>query len=332
MKRTMALLLACAMLLSFSACGDAPKDTTTTTTTTANATTTTTETTENVTTTTDTADSTTTTATQKVTTTAPITKPNNIVCAHTNTQAASCTAAARCKDCGTTIGEALGHNYVGKTCSRCGEDNPGYVQNIAVSSVKLNESKLTMISGDKETLTAKVGPVNATDKTLKWASSNAAVATVSATGEVTAISAGTATITATSVNGKVAKCTVEVSDVVVELPDFKTIDRISVTIVDKDRAFVGINFESAEYTYTKTGAQTGNLIIILNKGRACYNNDVADNYAQLQWQLKDSMGKKVADGIATSEEILTGTNAVTFKCEVASLAPGQYTLYLPTAS
>lgn len=331
MKRILALLLACAMLLCFSACGDAPKDTTTTTM--ANATTTTAETTENVTTTTDTADSTTTTATQKVTTTVPSTnKTSTVACAHANTQAASCTAAARCKDCGATIGEALGHNYVGKTCSRCGENNPGYVQNIAVSSVKLNESKLTMISGDKETLTAIVGPANATDKTLKWASSNTAVATVSATGEVTAVSAGTATITATSVNGKVAKCTVEVSDVVVEFPDFKTIDRISVNIVDKDRAFVGIIVESAEYTYTKTGAQTGNLIIILNKARACYNNDVADNYAQLQWELKDSTGKTVADGIATSEEILTGTNAVTFKCEVASLAPGQYTLYLPTAS
>ena len=330
MKRTMALLLVCAMLLSFSACGDAPKDTTTTTTTTANATMTTTK---NATTTTDTADDTTTTATQGVTTTVPSTnKTSTVACAHANKQAASCTAAARCKDCGATIGEALGHNYVGTTCSRCGENNPGYVQNIAVSSVKLNESKLTMISGDKETLTAKVGPANATDKTLKWASSNTAVATVSATGEVTAVSAGTATITATSVNGKVAKCTVEVSDVVVEFPDFKQIDRISVTIVGKDRSFVGLNFESAEYTYTKTGAQTGNLIMILNKGRVCYNDDMAVNYAQLPWELKDSTGKTVADGIATSEEVPTPTNAITIKCEVSSLAPGKYTLYLPTAS
>ncbi len=327
MKRTFALLLACAMLLCFSACGDTPNETTTTT---AAATTTTVE---DITTTTD-GGETTTTENTVTTTTAPAASANKTdaaVCTHAKTQAASCTAAARCKDCGTTIGEALGHNYVGKTCSRCGENNPGYVQNIAVSSVKLNESKLTMISGDKETLTAKVGPANATDKTLKWASSNTAVATVSATGEVTAISAGTATITATSVNGKVAKCTVEVSDVVVEFPDFKKIDRIGVTIVDKDRAFVGVIVESAEYTYTKTGAQTGNLIIILNKASACYNNDMADNYAQLQWELKDSTGKKVDDGIATSDVILTEQNEVTFKIEVSSLAPGQYTLYLPTA-
>lgn len=327
MKRIFALFLACAMLLCFSACGEKLNETTTTTT----DTTTTTTTAGDVTTTTD-AGVTTTTA-GKVTTTAPSTgKTDATACTHAKTQAASCTAAARCKDCGATIGEALGHNYVGATCSRCGEANPGYVKTIAVNSVKLSKSELTMVSGEKETLTAEIAPSNATDKTLKWESSNTGVVIVSDTGEVTAVSAGTAIVSATSINGKVAKCTVDVSDVVVEFPDFKKIDRIEIDLVDKKNAHVGVNFESAEYTYTKTGAQTGNLMMILNKGVACYNSDVADNYVKLQWELKDSTGKTVTSGIATSEEILTATNAITVKIEVSSLAPGKYTLYLPMAS
>ena len=71
--------------------------------------------------------------------------------------------------------------------------------------------------GETLTLTATVAPDDATDKTVTWATSDAAVATV-ADGVVTAVGAGTATITATATNGtddtgddKTATCTVTVS-------------------------------------------------------------------------------------------------------------------------
>ncbi len=40
---------------------------------------------------------------------------------------ATCTAPQKCS-CGATKGSALGHNYSGKTCTRCGASNPNYTE------------------------------------------------------------------------------------------------------------------------------------------------------------------------------------------------------------
>ncbi|MDL2293937.1 Ig-like domain-containing protein [Ruminococcaceae bacterium OttesenSCG-928-D13] len=80
---------------------------------------------------------------------------------------------------------------------------------VAVTSVKLNKSNLTLNKGASETLTATISPSNATTKTVTWSTSNASVATVSG-GKVTAKAPGTATITAKSNNGKTATCAVTV--------------------------------------------------------------------------------------------------------------------------
>ncbi len=82
---------------------------------------------------------------------------------------------------------------------------------VPVQAISLNKTTLDMIVGDSETLIATITPENATDKTVTWRSSDRAIATVSETGEVTAVSAGTATIYASSSNGKTAECAVTVS-------------------------------------------------------------------------------------------------------------------------
>ena len=64
--------------------------------------------------------------------------------------------------------------------------------------------------GETIQLTANVYPLNATDKTVMWSSSDAAVATVDQNGVVTGVSTGSATITATSVNGKKYPLTIAV--------------------------------------------------------------------------------------------------------------------------
>ena len=80
---------------------------------------------------------------------------------------------------------------------------------VAVTSVTLNKTSLSLTKGSSETLTATVSPSNATDKTVTWTSSNTSIATVS-NGFVTAKAEGTATITA-SVGGKSATCRVTVT-------------------------------------------------------------------------------------------------------------------------
>ena len=81
---------------------------------------------------------------------------------------------------------------------------------ILATGVTLNKTTLSLIKGGSETLTATVAPVDTTDKSLTWTSSNTSVATV-VNGTVTAVGAGTATITVTTANGKTATCEVTVS-------------------------------------------------------------------------------------------------------------------------
>ncbi len=87
--------------------------------------------------------------------------------------------------------------------------NNGEEQTVAVESVTLNKTELTLEVGGEETLTATVTPDDATDKTVTWSSDNTAIATVE-NGKVTAIAAGTATITAKA-GDKTDTCSVTVN-------------------------------------------------------------------------------------------------------------------------
>lgn len=87
-------------------------------------------------------------------------------------------------------------------------------QTVAVTSVTLDETSLTLKEGETATLTATVLPDNATDNTVTWTSSDTDVATV-ADGVVTAIAEGAATITAKA-GEKSATCSVTVTPVPVK--------------------------------------------------------------------------------------------------------------------
>ena len=77
-----------------------------------------------------------------------------------------------------------------------------------VSSISLSRTTVFMISGGREVLTATVNPSNATEKDVKWSSSNSSVVSVS-NGILSAKSIGRATITATA-GGVSSSCEVEV--------------------------------------------------------------------------------------------------------------------------
>ena len=82
---------------------------------------------------------------------------------------------------------------------------------VAVTSVTLDKTELALTVGDAAVqLTATVAPEDATDKTVTWTSDKPAVATVDATGKVTAVAAGEATITAQA-GDKTATCKVTVT-------------------------------------------------------------------------------------------------------------------------
>ncbi len=85
------------------------------------------------------------------------------------------------------------------------------VSSVAVSGSGVSNGALSLVKGKSAQLTATVNPSKATNKTVTWSSSNAAIATVTGTGYVSAVKAGTATVTA-SAGGKSASVKVTVTD------------------------------------------------------------------------------------------------------------------------
>lgn len=84
---------------------------------------------------------------------------------------------------------------------------------VYVTGVTLDKTTMDMKPGDTLTLTATVGPANATDKSVTWSSSDESVAKVDANGKVTAVGPGTAIITVTTNDGgHTATCTVTVTE------------------------------------------------------------------------------------------------------------------------
>ena len=87
------------------------------------------------------------------------------------------------------------------------------------TGISVAPTSLELMEGETGNLSASVSPSNATNKTVTWTSSNDSVATVSATGVVTAVGEGTATITASTFNGYSGTATVSVTP-----KQFKTIE------------------------------------------------------------------------------------------------------------
>ncbi len=128
------------------------------------------------------------------------------------------------------------------------EPGNGGTQTVAVESVTLNKTELTLEVGGEETLTATVAPDDATDKAVTWSSDNAAVATVD-NGKVTAVAAGTATVTAKA-GDKTDICTVTVKAPLTEDTDFDALVSDKVTEDEwkaafSESAFVNATIESS---------------------------------------------------------------------------------------
>ncbi|MCI8652537.1 MAG: hypothetical protein HFF11_02415 [Angelakisella sp.] len=97
-----------------------------------------------------------------------------------------------------------------------GTESVGAVAKVPVTGVTLNKTELSLTVGASETLTATVAPDNATNKTVKWSTSDSKIAAVDENGKVTAVAPGTVTITAATEDGnKTAACKVTVTAAVV---------------------------------------------------------------------------------------------------------------------
>jgi uncharacterized protein YjdB len=132
------------------------------------------------------------------------------------TWSSSSTSVARVSDAGVVTAVSAGTATITATTEDGGFRATCAVTvapaDIAVTGVSLSHTTLSLKPNATQQLTATIAPTTATNKNVTWSSSNTSVATVSATGLVTAKTAGTATITVTTQDGnKTATCVVTVS-------------------------------------------------------------------------------------------------------------------------
>ena len=153
------------------------------------------------------------------------------------------------KKAGTAVITATSSNGKSASCTVTVKQ-----KEIAITGIGLNKSTTSLTEGESEILTSTIAPSNATgDKTVKWSSSNEAVAAVDSNGKVTAKKAGTAVITATSSNGKTAGCTVTVKQ-----KDTYT------GLRDVNGTLTYFNNGQADKTYTGFVSYAGNNYYVIN--------------------------------------------------------------------
>lgn len=102
---------------------------------------------------------------------------------------------------------------------------------IPVSSVELDREILTLEVGQTQFLYATINPADATEQTVTWTSSDATIASVDASGLVSAIAVGDAVITA-SCGGESAQCVVTVEDATIDITEISSLDSAAHAIFD----------------------------------------------------------------------------------------------------
>lgn len=133
---------------------------------------------------------------------------------------------------------------------------------IAVTSVVLGNTELTLVEGEEEKLAVAVTPENATDKSVVWESGNESVATVSQEGLVTAVGEGKATITVkTNDGGFSASCEVTVKKKVIAVTGVK-LSAASMTLREGDKGTLTATVEPANATNKNVEWWTSDLDVV----------------------------------------------------------------------
>lgn len=148
-----------------------------------------------------------------------------------------------------------------------------YQPDALVEGVAVTPAELSLAPGDIRQLEASVTPVTAEDRSVTWSSSDDAVASVDATGLVTAVGDGTATITATSTRGTSAQAAVVVATPgAPELPAEAWVDEFDADTLDERWSIVS-EIPSA----WSLSENPGSLTLQSQRGDTYQGDNTADN-------------------------------------------------------
>lgn len=173
---------------------------------------------------------------------------------------------------------------------------------VKVSSIKLNDTSKTLYNGKSTTLKATVFPINATNKSLTWKSSNTKVATIDKNGKVKALKVGNAIITATSTDGSnvSAQCKIKVVQRVTKIKLNKSIinlskkgktAKIKATVYPNNAYDKSVNWTSNNKKVA-TVDKNGKIKATTNKGTT-YVNAIAKDGSKIRTRVLVVVGEKV---------------------------------------
>jgi uncharacterized protein YjdB len=140
----------------------------------------------------------------------------------------------------------------------------GYIkelQKISVTSIVINSVGSVKV-GESIQLSANISPTNATNKTIKWATSDPSIATITQDGTLTGVSKGTVEVTATA-DGITAKTTVNVR---VGVTSISLISGLTVKIGDTKEVFADVSPQEAADTAITWTSSNESIAKIDSKG------------------------------------------------------------------
>ncbi|MDO4556401.1 MAG: Ig-like domain-containing protein, partial [Lachnospiraceae bacterium] len=206
-----------------------------------------------------------------------------------------------------------------------------------VEGVTLNKTSMNVIASKTAKLTATISPANATDKTLTWASSDEAVATVDANGTVKGIKAGTAVITVTTANGKKAECKVTVTKLTIAAP--KNVKAVSASYNSMKLTWSKSTNATTYYIYRAT-SKSGKYSRIATAKTTNYTDKKLSPGKTYYYKLKAGSGKTYSGYSAISSayprpakvsvSAKAGSKSVTLTWKKVTGATG-YTVYRATS-
>lgn len=141
---------------------------------------------------------------------------------------------------------------------------PITVDDISITSVNITGESNNLQKGASMQLKATVKPENATIQTVTWSSSNTQVATVDATGKVTALQTGDTTITATASNGISGQYSIKVTAPCVSL----TLNKESLAMYKGETATLTATLSPVDTTDTVSWkSSNANIVTVDNNGQ-----------------------------------------------------------------
>ncbi len=220
-------------------------------------------------------------------------------------------------------------NGISATCSITVED-------IIISKIALNQTLLTLYTGDSQLLTYTYEPLGAANTTLTWSSSNSSIASVDSNGKVTAHSDGYVSITARTSNGKTASCYVTVKTdytkgCSLQLPYYpQTLSYFSVSSLTGN-VNVYSRTEITKISYQFENSSNGMVTLrIYFDGKKTYGEQ--SDYCKFRWRLIDSNGNVYKTGNFLLGGLFSGDTFANQEVNISYINPDNYTLEIHSYS